>query len=195
MAAGDQPTAEAGDEDRMLSGWAPRKSETGRFKSARAGDDLMVPFECDFCVFGKLFDHVQDPTCDKDVFAMGCIRRVILDAFWSRAHSTVTNNATKVREGLKISLSMGMRGPYENPGPFTSEDTFGYEVAIQMGIARCWTIRSYSKAVGYGATTENGLLKSASIGTKGKFADYQFGGWQWKELSTTGHRCMWVVVV
>ena len=59
MAAGDQPIAEADDEDRIMSGWIPRKkSDVGRFTSARNGDNLMVPFECDFCVFGKLlFDR------------------------------------------------------------------------------------------------------------------------------------------
>ena len=87
MAAGDQPIAEADDEDRILSGWVPRKADVGRFTSARNGDNLMVPFECDFCVFGKLFDHVPTLTNDKDVFALGCIRRIILDAFWSRATS------------------------------------------------------------------------------------------------------------
>ena len=63
----------------------------------------MVPFECDFCVFGKLFDHDPDIGNDKDVFAMACIRRVILDAFWSRARSTVDANTAKAREGLALS--------------------------------------------------------------------------------------------
>ena len=83
---------EEGDEDRLFSGWIPRKSDTGRFMSARDGDNLLVPFECDFCVFGKLFDHVPSTGNPKDVWAMSCIRRVILDAFWSRSKSTVNNN-------------------------------------------------------------------------------------------------------
>jgi hypothetical protein len=83
MAAGGQLIAEADDEDRILSGWTPRRSDVGRFTSARNGDNLMVPFECDFCVFGKLFDRAIDMANDNDGFAMGCIRRVILDAFWS----------------------------------------------------------------------------------------------------------------
>ena len=167
------------------------------FKSARSGDDLMVPFECDFCVFGKLFDHVQDPTCDKDVFAMGCIRRVILDAFWSRAHSTVTNNATKVREGLKISLSMGMWGPYENPGPFTSEDTFGYEVAIQMvvssrGAGRYDPTRKQWDTVRRLRTAYSNQVRSAQKANSQIISLVDGNG---KELSTTRHRCMWVVMV
>jgi hypothetical protein len=99
MAARDQPIAEADDEDRILSGWTPQRSDFGRFTSARNGDNLMVPFECDFCVFGKLFDRAPDMANNKDGFAMGCIRRVILDAFWSRARSTVDANTAKTREG------------------------------------------------------------------------------------------------
>ena len=115
-----------------MSGWAPRKSDMGRFSSARNGDNLMVPFECDFCVFGKLFDHVPSAENEQDVFAMGCIRRVILDAFWSRAKSTVNANTVKVREGLAISRKLGMKGPAEPPGPLPSHDHCGYEVAIQI---------------------------------------------------------------
>ncbi|KAI2503871.1 hypothetical protein MHU86_10596 [Fragilaria crotonensis] len=135
MAAGDQPIAEKDDEDRILSGWAPRKSDMGRFTSARNGDNLMVPFECDFCVFGKLFDHEPSLSNEKDVFAMACIRRVILDAFWSRARSTVDANTAKVREGLCLSREMGMRGPAEAPGPLPKTDHCGYEVAIQIVVA------------------------------------------------------------
>ncbi|KAI2508115.1 hypothetical protein MHU86_6288 [Fragilaria crotonensis] len=133
MASGDQPQVDNDDEDRILSGWKPRKADVGRFTSARNGDDLMVPFECDMCVFGKLFDHEPDiVSSEKDAFAMHCIRRVILDAFWSRARSTVEANTSKVKEGLALSVSMGMRGPYENPGPLPSNDHCGYEVAVQM---------------------------------------------------------------
>jgi hypothetical protein len=135
MAAGDQPIADKNDEERILSGWAPQKSDTGRFTSASNGDNLMVPFECDFCVFGKLFDHTPDEGNAKDVFAMACIRRIILDAFWSRARSTVDANTAKAREGLALSRRMGMRGPAEPPGPLPKTDHCGYEVAIQIVVS------------------------------------------------------------
>jgi hypothetical protein len=135
MAEGDQPIVEADDEDRLMSGWAPRKTDVGRFTSARNGDNLMVPFECDFCVFGKLFDHTPDKSNEKDRFAMACIRRIILDAFWSRARSTVDANTAKAREGLALSRKMGMRGPAEAPGPLPKTDHCGYEVAIQIVVS------------------------------------------------------------
>ena len=79
--------------------------------------------------FGKLFDRSPQQTLEKDVFAMACIRRVNLDACWSRASSIVQANTYKVREGLNISVGMGMKGPYLNPGPLPSHDHCGYEVA------------------------------------------------------------------
>ncbi|KAI2494744.1 hypothetical protein MHU86_19781 [Fragilaria crotonensis] len=116
----------------------------GRFTSARNGDNLMVPFECDFCVFGKLFDHTPDASNAKDAFAMACIRRIILDAFWSRARSTVDANTAKAREGLALSRRMGMRGPAEAPGPLPNVDHCGYEVAIQIVVSSLESGR-YSK--------------------------------------------------
>jgi hypothetical protein len=63
---------------------------------------------------------------------MSCIRRINLDAFWSRARATVESNATKIREGLRISKSLGLSGPYLSPGPLPLNDHCGYEVALQM---------------------------------------------------------------
>ena len=135
MATGDLPAVEDDDEDRLFSGWIPRKSDTGRFMSARDGDNLLVPFECDFCVFGKLFEHVPSTENPRDVYARSCIRRVILDAFSSRSKSAVNNNVLKTREGLAISRSTGMRGHASAPGPLSGFDHCGYEVAIQMVVS------------------------------------------------------------
>ncbi len=103
LCPGDQPQVEGDDEDRILSGWKPRKTDIGKFSKARNGDDLLVPFECDTCVFAKLFVREPEPIGNsKDAFAMGCIRRVVLDAFWSRATTTVEENTSRIREGLAI---------------------------------------------------------------------------------------------
>ena len=95
-----------------------------------------MSFECDYCVFGKLFDHEPDISRnEQDAYVMACIRRIILDAFWSRARGTVESNTAKIREGLRISRSLGMKGPYENPGPLPPFDHCGYEVAIQIVVS------------------------------------------------------------
>jgi hypothetical protein len=81
---------EEGDEDRLLAGWKIKTSDKNRYSEARDGDDLLVPFECDFCIFCKVTGRVCTPdTMPSDDHLMSCIRRVVLDSFWSRARSTV----------------------------------------------------------------------------------------------------------
>jgi hypothetical protein len=118
-----------------MSGWAQKKSDDKRFLEARVGDDLMVSFECDACIFFKLYGRVSNPINGTDCFSLACIRRVNLDAFWSRARSTVEANASKVREGLRISERLGLLGPYLDPGPLPDHDHCGYEVALQIVVA------------------------------------------------------------
>jgi hypothetical protein len=85
IATGDLPRVGSDDEDRLLSGWIPRRTDVGRFTTARDGDDLMVSFECDSCIFSKLYERDPIEGNEKDAFALKCIRRINLDAFWSRA--------------------------------------------------------------------------------------------------------------
>lgn len=132
VASDDLTPTGSGDEDRLASGWSRRKGDVNRFATARNGDDLLVAFECDVCIFRKLFRRDSEPHNQKDEFAMACIRRINLDAFWSRARATVESNTAKVREGLRISESLGLNGPYLSPGPLPLEDHCGYEVALQM---------------------------------------------------------------
>jgi len=99
---------------------------------ARPGDHLMTVFECDTCVFRKLFR--RDPIYGKasDDLALVVIRRVLLDAFWSRSKSTVESNSRKVAEGIKWSNRMGLPGIYEPGSALPYHDHCGYEVAMQM---------------------------------------------------------------
>ena len=65
---------------------------------------------------------------------MGCIRRIVLDAFWSRSSSTVTTNAAMMRATMLTTTSMlgHSEGPYGDPGPLPAYDHCGYLVAMQM---------------------------------------------------------------
>jgi hypothetical protein len=124
-----------GDRDegnRLVSGWKPRKSDQKRYRSARDGDDLLVAFECDFCVFGKVFERPPDLSLSADQLGMACIRRTILDAFWSRSRSTVVSNTARFREIISKSLNLGFEPPYSAPGPLPMHDHCGYKVAILM---------------------------------------------------------------
>lgn len=61
------------------------------------------------------------------------IRRINLDALWSRETSTVLANARGLRTGLELleGFDVGMT-VYPGLGPFPTEDSLGYGVAIQM---------------------------------------------------------------
>ena len=121
-----------GDEDRLLAGWKSRSSDVRKYSEARDGDDLMISFECDFCVFRKITGRGVNMEDDSDRRLAGCIRRVILDAFWSRARHTVTTNANRFREMIMLSDSLGFEAPYDPPGPLPSHDHCGYKVAVLM---------------------------------------------------------------
>ena len=121
-----------GDDDRLASGWITRKDDKERYVDARDGDDLLVSFECDVCIFQKLWDREPNSELEVDKLAMVCIRRVNLDAFWSGAQSTSGGNAGKVREGLRQSEKLGLKGPYLAPGPLPPYNHCGYAMQIVL---------------------------------------------------------------
>lgn len=124
------------DGDRLQHAWGKRQVSASAYHVARDGDHLMVPFECDVCIFWKLRGSGPNPDVHpKDKVLLDCIRRINLDAFWSRMTSTVSTNKDKVRAGLKLSESVGLAGPYRVTKSFPKWGHCGYEVAIQMLLA------------------------------------------------------------
>jgi hypothetical protein len=123
------------DQDRLQDAWGNRHTSTTDYHHARDGDHLIVPFECDTCIFIKLKQRHPEEENNKDVLLCQCIRRINLDAFWSRASSTVLGNRDKIRAALKLSEQVGLVGPYEHTGRLPFHDHCGYEVAIQMVLA------------------------------------------------------------
>ena len=148
------------DVDMMGNVWRIDPGESHKFHQVRMGDHLMVAFECDRCVFQKLYQREpikseEDALSaaiasnlfqerngyypmfnqENDERALATIRRMILDAFWSRASSTVRANAKIIQKGCELSASLGLDPPYLEPGPLPSFDHCGYGVAIQMLLA------------------------------------------------------------
>ena len=123
---------EDGDNNRLRSGWKVKGLDRKRFCVGRDGDDLLVSFECDICIFTKVYKRLPDVAIANDVFVLGCIRRINLDAFWSRARSTVSANTFRFREMIKMSTMLGFEPPYSDPGPLPGHDHCGYRVAILM---------------------------------------------------------------
>ena len=90
----------------------------------------MTPFECDRCVFRKLKKHEPRDENQQDQFLLQLIRRAILDAFWSRARSTVNQNLSKIKMILKFSKNVGLEGPFWTNLLYPRYDHCGYELAI-----------------------------------------------------------------
>jgi hypothetical protein len=102
------------------------------FLVGRNGDHLLIPFECDLCVFRKLYGRNPVPAAPQDVLVQACTRRANMDACWSRAMGTSTSNRDKVAFALKMSALVELLGPYEADGPLPEENHCGYEVAVDM---------------------------------------------------------------
>jgi hypothetical protein len=78
--------------------------------------------------------RIKDPisTRPEDIRLQGIIRRINLDALWSRASSTVERNAAKIEEGVAILRGEEVKAPYVEPGPLPFEDHCGYRVTLQV---------------------------------------------------------------
>jgi hypothetical protein len=124
------PSGDQDDEDRMASIWRQKPRDKNKFKRGRKGDHLMVQFECDFCIFAKLKERPPVMENATDRLGLACIRRANLDAFWSRAESTVAAHARHIKEGVELSEFVGIEPPYVPVGPLPSTDHCGYAMAI-----------------------------------------------------------------
>ena len=118
--------------ERMKMVWATKLRDPTDFHVARKGDHLVTPFECDLCVFRKLRRTNPKKSNASDRLLLGLIRRMNLDAFWSRETSTVVSNANRAAMSIDHSRMLGLLGPYEDGGGCTLEDHCGYEVAANM---------------------------------------------------------------
>jgi len=71
------------------------EEEESRFMIARNGDNLVTPFQCDTCHFVNIMKREPLDDLASDVRMLKCIRRVNLDAFWSREPGTVNGVLTE----------------------------------------------------------------------------------------------------
>ena len=120
------------DEGEVYSLWKTKAPNPKDFEVARGGDHLICPFLCDLCIFRIVRRENPQPQSHKDQVLLSHIRRVNLDAFWSRSRSTVRSNSRIARQTLEDARSHGMFGPYRDPGPAPLRDVCGYEIAICM---------------------------------------------------------------
>jgi hypothetical protein len=86
----------------------------------------MVAFECNFCVFSKIYPGERPNLMHEcDSLLLAAIRRVNLDRFWSRATRTVDGTHQLVNRGLALLRMVGALGLYYEPGPMPLADHCG----------------------------------------------------------------------
>jgi hypothetical protein len=125
------------DEERGAWSWGNKHRAPYEYLAGRNGDHLMIPFECDLCIFRKLCKQDPLPTSESDKLLLACIRRISLDAFWSQASSTITANRDKLKQALGFSQLVGLSGPYEHFGTMPINNTFSWHREVRESI---WTI-------------------------------------------------------
>jgi hypothetical protein len=74
---------------------------------ARDGDSLVTPFQCDHCHFVNVMGREPVEGLASDLRVLKCIRRVNLDAFWSREPGTVRSVLEEALRGLSIASQLG----------------------------------------------------------------------------------------
>jgi len=116
----------------LESAWSQIHRGINAFHHARSGEHLLIPFECDRCIFLKLKGRLVDDNDPRDILLGGCIRRMNLDCFWSRETKSVERNARRAEKQLELSALVGLEGPYLHRERLPEYDHCGYEVAIGM---------------------------------------------------------------
>ena len=102
------------------------------YEVVRPGDGLLVPFQCDVCVFRRIRKEEPDSSSVSDRVLLMYIRRANLDVFWSRAPKTVANELGNATRNIRNISFLKLSGPYYDPGPAPSSDSCGYEAAVSL---------------------------------------------------------------
>ena len=110
-----------------------KKKDVDRFMSARPGDMLSSPFQCDDCWFWNLGRRSPDRSNPTDTtMLLRLIRRANLDIMWSRESSTVTSTFRDMMTSARIQLDLGMLPVGTDQGPWPVGDFTGMGIAVTM---------------------------------------------------------------
>ena len=96
--------------------------------SARDGDWLFTPFQCEHCWFGNLFKCEPNRFSESDQRMLAMMRRVNLDLFWSREASTFPLG--EVKRILDLWKGRINYNPLPIISPWSEDDELGI-----MGVA------------------------------------------------------------
>ena len=98
----------------------------------------MIIFQCELCHFRNLKECNPSNTRE-DILLIRTIRRVNVDAFWSRESRTVKATRRESRKIVAVSNRLGLENVLSVVEPFPLSDTQG------MGIAVSILLRSLNK--------------------------------------------------
>ena len=107
--------------------------EDDKFKTARNGDHLVCPFQCDLCHFRNIQSRDPRPVSRQDKNLMIAIRRANLDGFWGRSSSTIKSNKSNLKRFVAISQDdYGIKQPLPNMGPHELNGSWGMGLAVGL---------------------------------------------------------------
>jgi hypothetical protein len=119
-------------DDSILESDDLKDDDPDRFRTARAGDHLMCPFQCDECHFVNIHGTASRRGDVKDILCMLVLRRAILDSFWGRERATVDANRGEAARYIQAAGVMGVVRPYPRRGPFPIRDEWGMTTAMVL---------------------------------------------------------------
>jgi len=109
--------------------WIKDKDDN-RFLSARNGDFLHFPFQCDTCWFINLKFRLPRENSDSDARLLEYIRRVNLDGMWSREPGTVNSIRLNLKKLIKYCKELNLEPTLPELGPWPIGDKVGFQVAL-----------------------------------------------------------------
>ena len=106
-------------------------SDAIRYKIGIDGAHLMLPFQCDLCLFRTLFKrNPRGVTADKENLII--LRRINLDVIWAREPSTISKNVGYLNKLITTCEASGFSPQLPALGPFPLDDSIGLAVAFSM---------------------------------------------------------------
>ena len=122
----DRPTSDASIKYRR------KAANLEKYGKARNGDWLFVPFQCEACWFGNIFQGSPILHSNMDQRVMGLLRRANLDLFWSRETSSIAGNMSKVKKVIDMWKERNHYSPLPAITPWGEIDNLGMSTVITM---------------------------------------------------------------
>jgi hypothetical protein len=108
------------------------KDDADQFFVARAGNHLMVPFQCELCHFRNVMKRDTESRNWADQEILDFMRRANLDDFWSREMAMVKANLQEAMCMERMAFCLRMPSITLPMGPFSLEDVLGTSVTLAI---------------------------------------------------------------